>query len=126
MRTAVTIRRILHCMLSTPLGYLRTIALWLVTFIAAVVVMADSSLAINGCIVEFVVGMFVLSLLTPVMAFAYLCRCCDWNVAMVAYGWHTMLIMIRGKAKCRGVQIAAAVIMPAQSFVAMYGLTHSI
>ena len=37
-----------------------------------------------------------------------------------------MLIMIMGKAKCRWVQIAAAVIMLAQSFVAMYGLAHSI
>ena len=126
MRIAVMIRNILHCTLPSPLGCLRAIAWWFVTFIASVVVMADSFGTINGRMAEFVVGMFVLLLFTPVLASAWLCRCCNWEVAMIAYGWHIILILILGKAKRKWVQIAAAVIILVQSLVAMYGLCHSI
>ena len=82
----------------------------------------------DGCQtdIEFVAGMIVLSISTLVLAFAYLFHCCDWNIAMIAYGCHALLILIVGRTRNRWVQMMATTAVLAQTLIAMYGLRQSI
>ena len=122
----MTNKDVFRRILLLPVGCPCAIIWWIASAVVAIALLADWPVVIDGRFAEFLLAMFALSILTPVLAFVYLFHCCDWNVAMIAYGWQATLILIMGRTTSRWVQMVSALIMFVQSLVAMYGLAHSI
>lgn len=113
--------------LPIPMGWIRAIAWWIGASVVAIALFADWSAEICGRFVEFFFAMFALCLLTPMLAFEFLCNYhCALNVAILAYVYHALLIVSLAKTSCRMMQILAMSILAVQSVCGIYGLFHGI
>lgn len=113
--------------LPLPLGWIRSIIWWIVLSIVTILLLADWPVETDGRLVEFCLAMFAVCLLTPVLALEFLC---DYhyalNVAMFAYVFHALLILILARTHCRMIQILIIGILAVQSVLGVYGLFNSI
>lgn len=122
MTSGIVPRRVFPC----PLGFIRAIVLWLVSFIGAIAVVAGIHVETDARIIEFIVGLLGLFVVSPVLWLVYLCQRCDWDIAMIAYGLHAVALLTLAKTSRRRLQAIAATIIVLQSFVGIYGLCKSI
>ena len=127
MNVAMKNKNICERVFPVPLKCARAIALWFASAIISIGLQAGPSTPeVSGRFLELVVSLVAICLLTPVCALSYLCKHCDWYIAILAYAMQTVVLLVLSKAKRRWLQAIGAILILVQSFVGVHGLIHSI